>query len=277
MSHGRRHDEQYYLPSKNFKNQSANNIPSVLKSPTTAGAVITMPYKQSVMPHLSSLSPGAKAIGAVNNVYITPDGVLHGSNTDWEGVRGCLLSGDTSGAGKGKPALVVGAGGACRAAIYTLYNDFAAREIYIINRDVGEVEALQKDVSKYATELKLTHIQTTAQASSLPSPFYIVGTVPDFAPSTPSEIEMRRILEICMSEERKGVLLDMCFKPRNTRTMKLGRERGWRCVCGTDVIAYQIDEQWSLWTGRDVRGKLDNEEAWRVLNEQAEKSTAINF
>lgn len=51
-----------------------------------------MAYKQTVIPHLSSLDQHAKLIGLVYNVYITADGELRDTNTDWEGVKGCLLN-----------------------------------------------------------------------------------------------------------------------------------------------------------------------------------------
>jgi quinate dehydrogenase len=41
-----------------------------------------------------------------------------------------------------------------------------------------------------------------------------------------------------------GVLLDICFKLRRTRMIKLAESLGWPCVEGTHVIGYQIEEQW---------------------------------
>jgi quinate dehydrogenase len=117
----------------------------------------------------------------------------------------------------------------------------------------------------------------------LESPYYVVGTVPDFEPQTPEERDARDILEIFFANARqeegdggKGVILDMCFKPRVTRQIKLAKEYGWRTVEGTEVIGHQIEEQWRLWTGR-VLTKGQQEEAWRVLRREAEESKAINF
>ncbi len=75
----------------------------------------------------------------------------------------------------------------------------------------------------------------------------------------------------------KNILLDMCFKPRNTRTIQLGNHLGWTCVEGTAVIGHQIETQWSLWTRENVADKIPKEEAWRVLNKAAIESKMINF
>ncbi|RDW57115.1 hypothetical protein BP6252_13861 [Coleophoma cylindrospora] len=251
---------------------------NAIHSSTFKGGVITMPYKQTIIPHLSGLDEQAELIGAVNNVYLTPDGKLRGTNTDWEGVKGCLLSAEDAEKGRGKPALVIGAGGASRAAVYALSADLGCNTIYVINRDEDEVRALLADAQKHGKgKLELIHITSVSQAEQVPNPFFVVGTVPDFEPKTASEIEMRRMLEVLLDTEEKGVVLDMCFKPRNTRTLKLAKSLGWECVPGTGVIGYQIETQWKLWTGEDVPSTIPKDKAWETLNKAAEESTAINF
>lgn len=262
----------------NLECPTMQDVLNAIHGPTFKGGVITMPYKQTIIPHLSGLDEQAELIGAVNNVYFTTDGKLRGTNTDWEGVKGCLLSVKGAEKGRGKPALVIGAGGASRAAVYALSADLGCSTIYVINRDEDEVKALLVDAQKHGKgKLNLIHVNTVSQAEQLPSPFYIVGTVPDFEPKTDSEIEMRKILEVLLETEEKGVILDMCFKPRNTRTLKLARSLGWSCVPGTGVIGYQIDTQWRMWTKEDVSNTLPKEKAWETLNKAADESKAINF
>lgn len=108
--------------------------------------------------------------------------------------------------------------------------------------------------------------------------YYIVGTVPDFEPKTRTELDARGILEEFLSKgDEKGVLLDMCFKPRRTRNLKLGVKHGWQDVEGTGIIGHQISEQWRLWCGDEASKRIPNEEAWSVLRKAAEESSAINF
>jgi quinate dehydrogenase len=259
---------------------TAQDMVNAFNTPTFVGAVITMPYKQSVIHHLSGIDPHAALIGAVNNVYLAPDHQLRGTNTDWEGIRGCLLSADPDGRGRGKPSLIIGAGGASRAAVYALEKEFGVSTIYVINRDEGEVAQLLADTRAYGdSSLNVIHVTTTLQAQIRPRPFYVIGAVPDVEPRSESELAMRKILEVFLDGDEKGVLLDMCFKPRNTRTLTLGRSRGWKCVEGTEIIGHQIGTQWALWTGdgEKAKGRIREEEAWRVLRREAEESTMINF
>jgi quinate dehydrogenase len=247
---------------------------------TTAGLVVTMPYKNAILPRLDVLDDLATTIGACNNVYRDwehPE-KLHGTNTDWRGIKGCLLEkGDQAGVPVlNKPALIVGAGGASRAAVYALNSYFKSSVIYVLNRDAQEVEDLVKDSQKLSPVPKIVHVKG-GDAQSLETPYYVVGTVPDLEPKTPEELAVKASLEDFLSRPEKGVLLDMCFKPRRTRMIKLAEEKGWPTVEGTHVIGYQIEEQWRLWAGPEKVKKLDREGAWKVLMAGAESSAGINF
>jgi quinate dehydrogenase len=270
---------------------SVEDALALLRGPDLAGGVVTMPYKKTIMPLLDGLDDLCVRIGACNCVYLTPEGTLRGTNTDWRGIKGCLLgaSGGSPGgdpSGKGKPALVIGAGGASRAAVYALGLEMGCTRIYVINRDEGEVADLVADVARMAppesrsrsrSSLEMVHVQSVEQARTLESPHYVVGTVPDFEPQTPQERSARSVLEVFLrAKAEKAVFLDMCFKPRLTRQIKLARKYGWRTVEGTEIIGHQIEEQWRLWTGR-VLSASQQEEAWRVLRGEAEGSKAINF
>ena len=270
---------------------------SLLRAPSCAGAVVTMPYKKTIMPLLDELDDLCVRIGACNGVYLVPDPSggagqrrLRGTNTDWRGIQGCLLGANVTGAGVGRPALIIGAGGASRAAVYALGVEMGVAVIYVINRDEDEVRDLVADVERMMpaseSKLEIVHVRSVEQARTLENPYYIVGTVPDFEPQTPEERKAKEMLEVFfaaaaseqtgLEDVEKGVFLDMCFKPRVTRQIKLARKYGWRTVEGTEIIGHQIEEQWRLWTGR-VLTKGQQEEAWRVLRAQAEESKAINF
>ena len=82
---------------------------------------------------------------------------------------------------------------------------------------------------------------------------------------------------IILEKKDKAVLLDMCFKLRRTRMIRLEESLGWPCVEGTHVIGYQIEEQWRLWAGEERVIKMDREGAWGVLLKAAEESKGINF
>lgn len=273
------------LPWK-FYSTECSTIDDVLKfarDSMTAGLVVTMPYKNSVMKHLDELDELATMIGACNNVYYKYDGQRRacGTNTDWQGVQGCLLE---KGKENARPsakspgtALIVGAGGASRAAIYALSAHLHCPTIYVLNRDDQEVADLNRDMQKLDRVPKIIHVKTVEQAKDLFSPYYVVGTVPDIEPMTESERMVADVVELFLSRPEKGVLLDMCFKPRRTRMIKLGERLGWECVEGTHVIGYQMEEQWRLWAGEEYIQRLDRQGAWNVLMRAADESAAINI
>jgi quinate dehydrogenase len=259
---------------------SVEDVAALARNPSTAGLVVTMPYKNTVMPLLDELDDLATTIGACNNTY-RRDGKIVGTNTDWRGIKGCLLEkGDQSsrpGPSRAASALIVGAGGASRAAVYALSVYLSCPTIYVLNRDDAEVDALVTDTQRITATPKIIHVTSLKKASSLDAPYYIVGTVPDFEPQTEAEKDVASILEHFLSRNEKGVVLDMCFKPRRTRMIKLAEELGWPTVEGTHVIGYQIQEQWKLWAGEERASRLDAGAAWKTLLDAAEESKAINF
>jgi quinate dehydrogenase len=258
-------------------------LEQLAKDPETAGLVVTMPYKNTIIPKLDEADALVSGIGACNNVYYRPGSERHvcGTNTDWRGIKGCLLEkGDEAGRGtESKPVkgLIVGAGGASRAAVYALSSHLHCPDIYVLNRDGDEVKALMRDAKTLPSQVNIVHVQTLEQAQSCDSPYYIVGTVPNLEPSTEAEKNVAVMLKSFLERPEKGVLLDMCFKPRRTRMIKLAESLGWPCVEGTHVIGYQIEEQWRRWAGEEKVKKLNTEGAWNVLLKAAEEHKAINF
>ncbi|GKT94713.1 shikimate quinate 5-protein [Colletotrichum tofieldiae] len=255
-----------------------DDLLALARKESTAGLVVTMPYKNTIMTRLDEIDDLAKNIGACNNVYRDPQAPerLRGTNTDWLGVKGCLQKGGHADPVLNKPALIIGAGGASRAAVYALHTHFKASVIYVLNRDEEEVAHLIADSQRLSPPAKIIHVKE-GDSKGLETPYYVVGTVPDLEPISASELAVRELLEDFLSRTEKGVLLDMCFKPRRTRTIRLAESLGWPAVEGTHVIGYQIEEQWKLWAGEDKLAKLDKDAAWKVLLEAADNSPSINF
>jgi quinate dehydrogenase len=262
--------------------ETVERVVELFRLPSFAGGVVTMPYKASIMKHLDGIDDIAITMGAVNNVYLTADGSLRGTNTDWRGVLGSLLHSDVK--GQGKPALIIGAGGASRAAVYALYAQLRCFPIYIVNRDAGEVEALQEACNRYVPltdfgKSGLLHVTSAKQARYLPRPTFIISTVPDYEPKTPSEKIIPAILSSFLSSKpaaEEGVLLDMCYKPRITRNILLAKQFGWQTEDGTCIIGYQVEEQWRLWTNDRTSLRVPGKQARELLEHVAMESKTIN-
>src|SRR4029077_303081 len=103
------------------------------------GLSITMPYKQAILEHLDNTDSHTTKIGACNTVVRAQDGKLYGFNTDTAGVVRPLEQRITL---EGARVLVLGAGGAARAAVFGLKE--RGCEVFILNRSVAPAQKLAR-------------------------------------------------------------------------------------------------------------------------------------
>ena len=254
---------------------SLDEIVKAFRAPQFAGGIVTMPYKKTIIPFLDEVDDLVATSGACNNVYLTAEGKLRGTNTDWVGIKNALLSADPLTVGE--CAMVYGAGGASRAAVYALGPGLGYKHIYVVNRDDQEVADLIEDTKNYAVSRpNIIHIRSVQQVQNLPLPDYIVSTIPDFPARTPGEINARAILVHLLSRNtsKPGVLLDMCYHPLLTENLKLATQYGWTPAEGVQVVGHQLKDQWKLWTGKEVS---QDEEAivWQLLLQAARNDPTV--
>ncbi|KAJ7768294.1 Shikimate dehydrogenase [Mycena metata] len=226
-------------------------IKATITAPDFGGASVTIPFKLDVIPLLDKLSPAAEAIGAVNTIIpVRTDGtnrILYGENTDWLGIRHSILSRVPS--GSIHAALVIGAGGTARAAIYALQS-LGAAKVYIYNRTRKSAQAL-------AEAFPEAHVEILESLDKWPSgivpPNVIVSTVPAAATATsdvPDALQLSSNLFIY--RDGPAVVIDMAYKPAETALLALAKQAGgnWGLVRGLDVLLEQGYVQFELWTGR---------------------------
>lgn len=137
-------------------------INELVENTKFGGTSVSLPYKTEVIPLLHSMSPHARAIGAVNTLIPIRDletstdnaldmeksrsgpvKGLHGDNTDWIGICNCIRRG-LSPANAVRPSttgLIIGAGGMARAGIYSMIH-LGVQNIFIWNRTVANAEKL---------------------------------------------------------------------------------------------------------------------------------------
>ncbi len=125
--------------------QTAKDITRLMKAVPITGASITSPYKEDIMHFLDNISVDAQRIGAVNTV-VNKNGKLNGYNTDHSGVTESLLEAGVYLANS--KCLVLGGGGAAKAAVYGLIN-YGAR-VYICNRTFEKAQTI---ADKFGCEL----------------------------------------------------------------------------------------------------------------------------
>ncbi len=190
---------------------------------------ISLPHKQAVMAHLDAVDDVARTIGAVNTVTRVDERLL-GANTDWLGIARALGR-ETELAGR--RAVVLGAGGTARAAVYALTRGGA--RVRVLNRTPERARALARELgaegagplSALADEAHDVLVNTTS-----------VGLASELSP-VPAE-----------ALRPDSVVLDAVYDPLETRLLRDARARGARTVSGKWMLVEQALEQLRLWTGR---------------------------
>jgi len=110
------------------------------------GANITIPYKEEVIEYLDYLDPKAKLIGAVNTI-VKNNNKLIGYNTDAFGFIQSIQA-NSNFSFEGKKALILGAGGAARAAAFSMIDE-GINSLVIVNRSLERANKLGDDISEF--------------------------------------------------------------------------------------------------------------------------------
>ncbi|KAI1823300.1 quinate dehydrogenase [Xylaria intraflava] len=234
----------------------------LLQDPQCFGASVTMPNKLAVMEHLDEMTDECREVGACNTIYFQPSGDtagrrrLYGTNTDVVGVRESFYQNisNPDAVFHDRPAMVIGGGGAARSAVYALRKWMRATQIYLVNRDQAEVDAVIREGKEKGYGELLVHVATVEQAERLEAPGAIVACVPDFPPRTTEEATARAVVETFLKKERKGAMLEMCYNPTPyTELWSLATREGWQVMLGTESMIWQGFEQSKLWTNIELR------------------------
>jgi 3-dehydroquinate dehydratase / shikimate dehydrogenase len=193
------------------------------------GLSITMPYKEAIVKHLDNTDSHTTKIGACNTVVRAQDGKLYGFNTDTAGIVRPLERRLNL---EGAKILVLGAGGAARAAVFGLKERGA--EIWILNRSAGAAQKLARQAR--ARMMKRTDLKKLSFD-------VIINATP---------VGMGNGRESLLKEEeiKTRYVFDMVYDPPETRFIKLARARGAEVVPGIEMFVHQAARQFEIWTGK---------------------------
>jgi shikimate dehydrogenase len=213
-----------------------------------AGLSVTIPYKQTVLRHVHRQSPAVKAIGATNCLTLK-EGKWYGHNTDSDAFRETLRARSLN----PESALVLGAGGAARAAVYALEAK-GCKEITIAARrpEVVVNELFFKHRNIVPFDKTLATIATDHELIVNATP---VGMFPNLR-STPLASGFRR----------GQVAYDIVYNPRTTRFLTLAQEAGATSIDGLEMLARQAAIALTHFTGAKV--------AWEKFLRAAERGMA---
>jgi len=219
------------------------------------GLSITMPYKETIVSHLDNTDAHTTKIGACNTVVRAQDGKLYGFNTDAAGVVRPLQQRISLEAAK---ILVLGAGGAARAAVYGLKERGA--EVYILNRTLGPAQKLAR--SARARLLKRADLKKLTFDAIINATSVGMGNTKE-SPLNENEIKARYVF-------------DMIYDPPETRLMKMAKAAGAEVIPGIEMFVQQAARQFEIWTGKpaplDEMLRVVN----RVMEDRAAAKAALN-
>jgi shikimate dehydrogenase len=200
------------------------------------GFNVTIPLKEAILEHLDYVDSSAEAIGAVNTVRVEDDGGLAGYNTDYLGVMECIKQ------HKPRRVLLVGAGGAARAAVYALAL-LGAEEVVVANRSKGRAVRLAgwaKSLGVNALVVGLHDAANYAERADTvinATPLGSLACCPDEAPPVLDGVHSGQLV------------FDMVYKPLQTRLLREARRRGARIVDGLCMLIWQALHADKIWLG----------------------------
>lgn len=203
---------------------------------------VTIPYKQTVIPWLDSISPAARKIGSVNTVVQDENGALHGHNTDYYGFMQMVRKAGIS--VSGRKCLVLGSGGASKTVCACL-KDLGAAQIVVISR---------RGPDTYDNIAKHADAQVIVNATP-------VGMYPHNGQAP---------LDLAVFPNLRGVL-DLIYNPARTALLLQAEARGIPCANGLYMLVAQAKQASELF--RDT--VIDDSEIDRITGLVAAQTANI--
>jgi 3-dehydroquinate dehydratase/shikimate dehydrogenase len=218
-----------------------NDLLALVREVPLHGLAVTMPFKTEIMKHLQRTDALSQKIGACNTVVRGEDGRLFGFNTDVAAVvrpleRRLQL--------RGAKILILGAGGAARAAVFGLVEKGA--EVFIFNRTPEAGKKLARQ-AKAKTIRKEQIAKTNFDV--------IVNTTP---------VGMRGVKPASILEPKElnaRLVFDLVYNPVDTPLIRMAREKGLPVITGVEMFVHQGARQFEIWTGKPA----PEEEMLRVV------------
>jgi shikimate dehydrogenase len=195
------------------------------------GVNVTIPHKEAALALADSASPAARAIGAANTLTFEPDGAILADNTDAPGLLETLRDQGIEVAGRS--ALVLGAGGAARAAVWALGG--AGARVAVWNRTPARAAALAHELgARHATVPGAAEIVVNATSLGLAQNIDLFKAIPLKADTF----------------EAGSCVIDMVYGSGETRFLEAARSRGACVIDGLEILVAQGVASFERWTGK---------------------------
>jgi shikimate dehydrogenase len=211
-----------------------------LRAMECLGANVTAPHKAAARQLMDEVSAAACVMGVINTI-VPRDGRLLGDNTDAAGLAAWLRTEGIP--ATGAQAVVLGAGGAARAAVMALAQ-LGASSACVLNRTLERAERLVEDLQPHVGELRLGWGALEEAARPRPEPVRLVinatslghhGSAPAVHPSWYSP---------------ESVAIELVYNPPETDFLLAARAAGARTENGLGMLVYQAALAFERWTGQ---------------------------
>jgi shikimate dehydrogenase len=206
------------------------------------GANVTMPHKAAVLPFLDDVADDARLIEAVNTIVV--DDVLRGYNTDVDGFVAALRD-VVAEPLTGASCLVLGAGGAARAAVLGLLR-LGVRRCAIVNRSVARAEELVRLLQPLDREARFVVVALDELTAAEVRGADIVVNATPLGTSAPLKVPRVLVDNI----RRDHIVYDVVYGQRPTMPLERARALGARAIDGLGMLTWQAALSFELWTGR---------------------------
>jgi 3-dehydroquinate dehydratase/shikimate dehydrogenase len=217
------------------------------------GLSVTIPYKEDFAKHLDNSDPLTQKTGACNTVVRGADGRLFGFNTDVAGVVRPLEQRLPL---QGAKVVVLGAGGAARAAIFGLKARGA--EVYILNRTPAAAQKLARQA--HARCIKRNDLKKLKPDVLINATSVGLGDA-KVSPLNENEIGARFVMDMVYHCE--------------TRFLKLAKARGATIIPGSEMFVQQGARQFEIWTGKPAPEMDMMNEVMAAIERQAQNGKTL--
>ena len=219
----------------------SENLESVIRSMPKMGFVganVTIPHKVDVMQFADQISDRAILVGAANTLTFKDDGKIYADNTDGYGFMANLRQGAPDWDPKSGPAMVLGAGGACRAIIVALA-DAGVTEIFLTNRTRAKADALR---AEFGARIQVVD---WVQAGN------VVEDAATLINTTSLGMTGQPELRVPLDGLRPDTLVtDIVYSPLQTSLLAQAQAAGCRTIDGLGMLLHQGVPGFERWFGK---------------------------
>ena len=226
------------------------NLKAALKGMVALGIKgmnVTVPHKEKIIEYLNDLSEEAGIVGAVNTI-VNENGVLHGYNTDVNGILETLLPYKEE--LNDQTVAIIGAGGAARSVIYSLVRHFKIEKIVLLNRTEQKAESLKEYfTAKMHYENFEVHELVPPDITSVLKDAKLIVNTTTIGMFPETDDSATTIAESFCNDQ---VVFDVVYNPIKTKFLQIAESQGATVIGGLKMFVGQGAKAYELWTGEEM-------------------------